>query len=207
MRLMSLALLTAAFSAPAAAQSSPPVVLPGGKVRPAVPIGNPSTWFTLGDYPPEARKNHVSGVVAFRLTIGLGGEVTGCEITASSGSAALDQGTCDVRRRKGTFRPALGSAGQPVPGSWRNRVRWVAPHEGPPTKLESLTTGQTFVVETDGSASGCRATRGGIEVTEAIIPTPCATGEKSAPFTGISGKPARKKITVTRTVSVSDPER
>ncbi|NCU12973.1 MAG: TonB family protein, partial [Sphingomonadaceae bacterium] len=82
-----------------------PVIVAAGKARAATPIGNPATWVTRADYPPEALREQREGVVGFRLEIGPNGRVTACEVTFSSGYAPLDEATCRLLSERAIFNP------------------------------------------------------------------------------------------------------
>ncbi|MBX9925607.1 MAG: energy transducer TonB, partial [Hyphomicrobiaceae bacterium] len=95
----------------------------------AKPKGNPGRWATNDDYPARAQREEREGTAGFRVTIGPDGRVTGCDITASSGHADLDQETCKLVTRRARFDPALDRDGNPTTGSYSNRVRWQIPKE------------------------------------------------------------------------------
>src|SRR4051812_11480989 len=66
------------------------------------------------DYPPEAIRKGEQGTVGFRLVVDRRGEVASCEITASSGSAVLDNTTCVIMTSRLHFTPAADAKGRPV---------------------------------------------------------------------------------------------
>ncbi len=104
---------------------APPAPAPP-KPSPATPRGNPGTWATPNDYPSRALREERSGTTGFRVTIDTNGRVSSCQITSSSGHADLDEATCKNVSRRARFRPATLN-GEPVEGSYSNRVRWVIP--------------------------------------------------------------------------------
>ena len=55
------------------------------------------------------------------------GRITSCDVTASSGHADLDAETCKLIQRRGRFNPGKDRAGNPVGGSYSNRIRWQIP--------------------------------------------------------------------------------
>lgn len=91
------------------------------------PRGNPSYWVTDDDYPAAAIWERQSGTVGSRLEVDAEGEPTGCTVTASSGSPALDKGTCELLRSRAHFLPARNAAGKPIPGSYNLQFSWVLP--------------------------------------------------------------------------------
>jgi protein TonB len=99
---------------------------PAAPATPAQPRGNPGSWATTNDYPSRALREERSGTTGFRVTVGADGRVVDCQITSSSGHADLDQATCQNVTRRARFKPATQD-GQPVQGTYSNRVRWVIP--------------------------------------------------------------------------------
>lgn len=102
---------------------------PSFATRPARPKGNPGLWVTTNDYPQSAIRNEAEGVVKFRLSVGTNGKVTGCEVTGSSGTEALDRAACAKLMLRGRFEPASDSTGALVAGSYTGAVRWQLPKE------------------------------------------------------------------------------
>jgi TonB family protein len=111
-------------SPPATPVSPPP---PKGKESPAIPKSNPGLWANTLDYPSRALMEEREGITAFRLDVAPDGRVANCAITSSSGHADLDQTTCSNITRRAQFYPAQDKKGQPIAGSYSNRVRWQIP--------------------------------------------------------------------------------
>jgi protein TonB len=88
----------------------------------------PGSWISYEDYPVDALRAGEQGVVGFRLDVDPAGRVTGCTVTASSGSAILDSATCAIMRRRARFVPAEDAEGKPVAGYWDSRSRWSIPN-------------------------------------------------------------------------------
>jgi protein TonB len=102
---------------------------PLAATRPARPKGNPGLWVTTNDYPQSAIRGEFEGVVRFRLAVGSDGRVAGCEVTGSSGYAALDQAACAKLTLRGRFEPASDGSGALVAGSYSGAVRWQLPRD------------------------------------------------------------------------------
>lgn len=100
---------------------------PSFATRSAAPKSAPGSWVSDRDYPTAAIREEREGTTRFRLAIGTDGKVTGCEITASSGSPDLDAATCAKVSARARFIPALGNDGMPMSGSYASAVRWVLP--------------------------------------------------------------------------------
>lgn len=188
-----------------------PVIVAAGKARAATPIGNPATWVTRADYPPEALREQREGVVGFRLEIGPNGRVTACEVTFSSGYAPLDEATCRLLSERAIFNPGLDAKGKPTTSSYSSRVRWVIPQQ-PQTapgefQLEPVTREMTYVVEPDGTASECKELENGKPFPVDQSRSPCAVYGKVRPYLDAQGSPVRKRVTIRYTVTVEDAPR
>lgn len=96
--------------------------------RRATPSSNPGQWVTTNDYPPRALREEREGVVRYQLAVDPTGRVARCLIVTSSGHADLDQATCSNLVRRARFNPAQDSSGNPTPGTYSNRTRWVLPN-------------------------------------------------------------------------------
>lgn len=56
-------------------------------------------------YPPRALAAHEEGAVGFTVTLNNKGDVTGCQVTHSSGHPLLDEETCKVITMNAVFKP------------------------------------------------------------------------------------------------------
>lgn len=109
---------------PAPPAPPPPRVSQAARAR-----GNLLSLFSTDDYPQSAIRNEEQGTTSVRLTIGTDGRVSACSITGSSGSAALDNATCNILRRRARFTPAKDQAGNPISDTYSQRIRWELPEE------------------------------------------------------------------------------
>jgi protein TonB len=105
----------------------PPPPPPAPKVEPAKARANLASYVSDDDYPDSANRNREQGTTSFTLDVGPDGRVTGCSITASSGSSTLDSTTCRLMRSRARFTPARDSSGNPVSDRVSSRIRWVLP--------------------------------------------------------------------------------
>lgn len=87
----------------------------------AVPLMDMSKLSAGVPYPPAALRNRETGTVRYELDIGPMGEVIGCTILQSSGSAILDQTSCETVRRA-RFEPPKNS--DPESAKYRGGVAW-----------------------------------------------------------------------------------
>lgn len=86
------------------------------------------------DYPGDALKKGEEGRTAFRFLVNTKGAVQDCQVTASSGSTALDVRSCEITTRA-RFHPARDAQGNAVPESWRWAITWL---KGPSIVLEDM---------------------------------------------------------------------
>jgi protein TonB len=107
------------------APPSPPVTV--SKASAVRAIGNRNTWITTDDYPAAALRAEDEGSVAISVQVGSDGRVTGCTVTASSGSSTLDSAACRLYQRRARFEPARDDAGAAIATSYTDRVRWQLP--------------------------------------------------------------------------------
>ena len=104
-----------------------PSPLPTFTATKPVPRTSPSTWITDADYRSRWVNEELTGTARFRLDIGINGRVTGCQVTRSTGHAALDNATCSLVQRRARFAPAKDAAGKPAPGVYESAIVWRLP--------------------------------------------------------------------------------
>ncbi|HEY1604066.1 MAG TPA: energy transducer TonB [Allosphingosinicella sp.] len=102
------------LTAPPAPPPAPPASPPPPRIEPAHAKASLQGLISAEDYPPAAQRDNVTGTVRVRLQIGTNGRVTGCSVTGSSGSAALDSATCRLLTSRARFTPAHDSSGNAV---------------------------------------------------------------------------------------------
>lgn len=90
---------------------------------PPVPL-HPETWVSYQDYPQEALRREEQGLVTTLLRIDSSGRVRDCAVTETSGSAALDAGSCELLKRRARFRPGTDAAGHSVESDYRSLQGW-----------------------------------------------------------------------------------
>jgi TonB family protein len=155
---------------------------PNGEIPPAPPPahraqGNLASYILASDYPRDAIQRNEQGVTGFSLNVDTAGRVSDCTVTASSGSASLDEATCRIFRERAQFEPARDGQGRPVPDRISSRMRWVLPERDSSSRArtnlasyltdadypaEAIRNGQQGTVEfqlsirPDGLVSGCR---------------------------------------------------
>lgn len=90
--------------------------------------GTHSRWLSgeirTSDYPRAALEAGEEGTVVMRVVVGPKGRVTDCSIVKSSGSAALDSGTCRLVMRRYRYEPGRDAAGRPTYDEWVEEQTW-----------------------------------------------------------------------------------
>jgi protein TonB len=105
----------------------PPPPPPEVKLQPARAKANLGSYVSDADYPSDAIRREEQGTTRFRLAVGPDGRVTGCTVTGSSGSAALDIATCRVMRSRARFAPARDTSGNAVADAVSSAIVWRLP--------------------------------------------------------------------------------
>jgi len=90
----------------------------------AVPLNDPGSWVSAGDYPPDSRRNREEGQVSFRLTVGGDGRPSACAIVKSSGFESLDSVTCRLLLQRARFHPPVDAIGPVSSASYEKTISW-----------------------------------------------------------------------------------
>lgn len=95
----------------------------------ATPQTNPGTWIGPDDYPASAVASDKEGATTVALQLDETGRPSACTISASSGSADLDDRTCSLLVARARFNPARDQDGKAVASTYSQRVAWRIPRE------------------------------------------------------------------------------
>ncbi|MFM7349208.1 MAG: energy transducer TonB [Erythrobacter sp.] len=117
-----------AFTRPSTVPDAPPGPPTPPRVSKArgVQPKNQRSWAARiqENYPRRAAQEEIEGTVGVRVTVTGDGRATACSVTASSGSAILDQAACTDLERYGRFDPALDADGNPISAPWSTRITY-----------------------------------------------------------------------------------
>lgn len=196
-------MIVSAMTGPAMAQTT--------EIVPAQPL-NPRDWVSPNDYPANAMRNGESGKVEYLLSYDIQGKVTGCEVTASSGSADLDRATCQSLMSRARLKPGT-KGGKPEAGVYRGSMYWRMPEDAgkpmgefDPIRPQFVTI--TFVVHADGKVTDCRASLGEGARTSVPLtsggPLPCVQGFVTNPPKDANGNPVNRRVTQMFVTKVED---
>jgi TonB family protein len=105
------------------------------------------SYFQMSDYPAAAALRAEVGTVGFTLDVDSSGRVAACHVTASSGSQALDDATCQILVTRAQFTPARDGNGAVTPDHISNRVTWTLPE--PPTGAGARANLASYVQDGD----------------------------------------------------------
>jgi TonB family protein len=175
------------------------------------PANSPSSWMSISDYPADALAKHQEGTVGFALAIDASGQVQSCSVTESSGSSALDQGTCALLKSRAKFEPARDASGHAVAGTFASKIQWVYPQPAQaaaaaaalaPVELHGFDRvgygSSVLSVDENGIITKCEHGDSGY----ANIPSPpdfCwmfPVGSRYGPPALYKGKPMKRRITM-----------
>ncbi|WP_268795115.1 energy transducer TonB [Sphingobium sp. Leaf26] len=92
-----------------------------------MPAKTSGAWLSDRDYPSGALRRKEEGPVAFSLLIAPNGRVANCIITATSGSAELDEQTCAMMASRIRFKPAMDENAGATYGSYKGGLFWRLP--------------------------------------------------------------------------------
>ena len=140
--------------------------------------GNIGEFIQAEDYPPAAWVAREEGPVRFAVDIAPDGRVTNCSILGSSGSRALDEGTCQIVTSHAHFTPARDAQGRATSDRLTATINWQLPDELPADPIlafvdylssadyppEALQRGEqgevefVIIVSADGRPTDCRIT-------------------------------------------------
>lgn len=91
------------------------------------PRGRPQAWLTDDDYPTRSLNRREFGTVKFRADVDAEGNITGCQVTGSSGYSDLDEMVCKQLLKRAVFRPARDASGKEVPYFYNGSFHWNLP--------------------------------------------------------------------------------
>ena len=91
------------------------------------PVADMTKFFSTDDYPWGAYYFGVHGQTNVKLLIGTNGRTMDCVVVGSSGSALLDNATCEALISRAQFEPARDAEGRPRVAPADARIRWELP--------------------------------------------------------------------------------
>jgi TonB family protein len=93
-------------------------------------------------YPQRALKAREQGKVGFRLVVEPDGSLGSCEVTATSGSNALDNETCELIVRYARLTPVRNADGRAVRATQDGYINWRLPKHAPQLASAAASTGR-----------------------------------------------------------------
>jgi protein TonB len=117
--------LTPAPSAPVYPAQSPRPAATIEKIPPRSAKGDLQGLFRPADYPIDALEHKEEGSVTVRLTVGVTGRVSACDVLSSSGSLTLDDASCAILQSRALFTPARDGTGNAITDMVSQEIRWV----------------------------------------------------------------------------------
>ncbi len=213
--------LCAFLTMPAAAQESadaPPRADPPGEPRIFVqaladyrrkgkphPIGLSNAWITNTDYPLASWRNGEEGKVQYDLAVDAAGKVTGCTITYSNASPALETETCRLLLERASFEPAVGADGKPMASVHAGETDW---ERRGPEYSSSFMLKIAFTLDERGQQRDCRIIERSGTIPAAQLRSlerrPCPSGfaSRGVPYRDAEGQPVAREVTLVYGVEV-----
>ena len=88
---------------------------------------DPQLLFSGDDYPARALRNEEVGAVKIQYYIGPEGRANSCKLVESSGSAELDNASCQIMLNRARFIPATDENGKKIAGTFDWAMNWTLP--------------------------------------------------------------------------------
>ncbi len=165
------------------------------------PLSPQIDWVTDADYPPEAWRNGEEGLVRYELVVSPEGRVTGCRITQSEATPALEAETCRLLRERARFEPATDGEGKPVSSPFKGAVQWE--RREPELGAGSFTVKVAFTLDERGNTRNCRILERSGEIPVNMVRSfernPCP-GRNGVPARDADGRPVARDVVLTMTV-------
>jgi TonB family protein len=161
-----------------------------------------------GDYPPELWAQGHEGRAGIAVPVDRTGRPTACRITESSGHPALDAKTCELVLARARFQPALDPGGDPVAGEYLGSYSW---RIRPPYLPGSHALSIAYTITAAGEVVDCKVIEAHGELLanhrERLATQPCPQTSfiDGRVFRDENGNPVAKRVTVTSSVTLSDP--
>ncbi len=170
-------------------------------------------WIVQADYPISAWNADQEGSVGYDVSVDVTGKVTGCEVTESSGFAALDDAICPLVFERAEFLPALDAEGVDVAGVFEGRHRW---RKKEPEAPEMRVVFQ-YLHDASGVTKDCellsiegnppkRMLEDIEKARERGSVCPETKGRPGTPYRDENGVPVAKRVTLSLDIKVEDPE-
>ena len=159
------------------------------------------------DYPPEAWREDMEGMVGYQLSVDADGSVGDCTITESSGHELLDTLTCRFAVERYRFEPARDEDGNPVAGTFFTYADW---QKREPEFENGFRIRVRFAVDESGEVQNCET----LEVSENLPAQmarsferePCPGSRSGVPYRDAEGNPVAREVELSLIVEVSDPQ-
>lgn len=165
--------------------------LPDGATLPVQIEGR----ITDEDYPADAIRSEESGTTVVMYVVATDGGVSACKIAQSSGSASLDQTSCEIVKSRFRFQSAKDRKGRAVASTRSQRITWQLPDRSssPLASMKPVNVDIELIVSPDGTVKSCRVLRFESSYRETSDDAcPWATqGKKFMPFAGTKDRRVR----------------
>ncbi|WDA40852.1 TonB family protein [Erythrobacter sp. BLCC-B19] len=172
------------------------------------PIGSSNDWVTIADYPLDAWRAREEGVVQYDVGVDAQGKPTGCTITYSTATPALEAETCRLLLERARFEPAEDANGTPRASVWPGETKWQLREPEYPIPF---TVKVAFTLDERGEQRDCRIVERSdklppdIQRTLERRPCPSSYGTRGVPYRDEEGRPIAREVMVTYVITLSPP--
>ena len=161
---------------------------------------------TFADYPAEAWRNGMEGIVQYELAVDAEGVPTGCTIAISTEHKLLDDLTCKLVMERQRFEAATDADGNAVAGVYFGDFTW---QKREPEFPGSFVIKVHFTIDENGDVQNCETLEMSGEISaamrESFARRPCPSPPNSAAYRDADGNPVARELTLEFKVDVTEP--
>ena len=116
------------------------------------PLTSPSTWISTDDYPPEALRNGIEGVVGVELNIGHDGKPIACAAVIPSADATLNSASCALLMLRARFSSLPADV---ETAKYNQKISWKIPRSDLISTIQSGSV-STVSILPGGQVGSCK---------------------------------------------------
>lgn len=165
-----------------------------------------ASWVTNADYPLAAWRNREEGVVQYDVAVDAHGKPTGCTITYSTATPALEAETCRLLMERARFEPAEDKGGTPRASVWPGETKW---HVREPDFSKAFMLKVAFTIDERGQQRDCRIVERSNELPPNVERSlrreacPSNYAARGVPYRDADGRPVAREVTMTYGISLA----
>lgn len=161
---------------------------------------------SMDEYPAEAWREDMEGIVQYELAVDPKGVPTGCTITISTEYKLLDDLTCKLVMERQRFEPATDADGNAVAGVYVGDFAW---EKREPEFPGSFVIKVQFTIDENGDVQNCETLEMSGDISagmrQSFARRPCPSSPNGAPYRDADGNPVARELTLEIKVDVTEP--